>query len=173
MKNTIRLLLLAATLSVPSFAADDPAARSGAVDVTFDKPENFRDVKDSAMETERGRDANLTQFREYIQDRAKRYLAPGQRLSVTITDIDMAGEYEPWRGPSADNVRIVKSIYAPRIELTYKVADEAGAIVKEGRSKLSDLNFQNNLDTIPTSDPLRYEKRLLDDWLRREIRSKK
>lgn len=173
MKNTFGLFLLAAGMVAvsPAFAADTPPA--GQVEVIFDKPENFRDIKDSSLDTERGREANLAQFRQYLEQRAPRLLAPGQKLSITISDIDMAGEYEPWRGPSAQDVRIIKSIYTPRIELSYKLTDQAGAVIKEGKSKLSDLNFQNNITSVNTSDELRYEKRLLDDWLRSEFRTAK
>ena len=90
----------------PAFAADTPAA--GQVEVIFDKPENFRDIKDSSLDTERGREANLAQFRQYLEQRAPRLLAAGQKLSITITDIDMAGEYEPWRGPFVFYVRLIK-----------------------------------------------------------------
>ena len=172
MKHIKASLFAAAVLAaLPSFAADSTAA--GQVEVTFQNPEKFRDIKDSSMDTEKGREANLALVREYIEERASRLLEPGQKLSVTITDIDLAGEYEPWRGPSAQDVRIVKSIYPPRFEMSFRVTDESGAVIKEGKSKLSDMNFQNNVHSANTSDPLRYEKRLLDDWLRREIRSRK
>lgn len=172
MKHTKAFLLAAAALAaLPSFAADPGAA--GQVEVTFENPDKFRDIKDSSMDTEKGREANLALIRQYIEERGARLLAPGQKLSVTVTDIDLAGEYEPWRGPSAQDVRIVKSIYPPRFELSYRVTDATGTVVKEGKSKLSDMNFQNNVSSANTSDPLRYEKRLLDDWLRSELRLKK
>ena len=174
MKHTKALLFAASALAaLPLFAADSNGGATEQVEVTFERPENFRDVKDSSMDTEKGREANLSLIRKHIQERASRLLAPGQKLSVNVTDIDLAGEYEPWRGPSAQDVRIVKSIYPPRFELSYRLTDEAGAVVKEGKSKLTDLNFQNNINSANTSDTLRYEKRLLDDWLRSEIRAKK
>jgi hypothetical protein len=173
MKPLIVSLLAAAALALPANAADQKANTSGQVEVIFDKPEDFRDVKDSHLGTDKGRDANLAQFRSYLEERAPRYLAPGQKLTVTFTDIDMAGEFEPWHGPTAQDVRIIKAIYVPRMELTYRVTDANGAVVKEGKSKLTDLNFQMNVSTATTTDPLRYEKRLLDDWLRNELRGLK
>ena len=38
----------------------------------------------------------------------------GDKLTITFTDIDLAGDFEPWRGPQWDEVRIVKAIYPPR-----------------------------------------------------------
>ena len=173
--KTTSIFLLAAALaaSTSAVAADSKSAGSEQVEVIFDKPEDFRDVKDSHLATDKGREANLSLFRSYVVERAPRYLAPGQKLTVTFTDIDMAGDFEPWHGPSAHDVRIIKDIYVPRIELHYRVTDASGAVVKEGKSKISDLNFQMNVNATTNSDPLRYEKRLLDDWMRREFRSLK
>jgi hypothetical protein len=171
MKPKIPFLVLS-LLAASTFghAADAPADKSGGrVEVSFDQPEKFRDVKDSAM-GENESSSYLGLFRSYLQDTAPRYLADGQKLSVTFTDIDMAGEYEPWRGGGAMNTRFVKAIYIPRLKFDYRVTDASGAVVKEGQANLSDLNFQNNIgNVIDNSDPLRYEKRLLNDWLRSEL----
>jgi len=170
-KTKIVILLAAAgLLSGQLFAADSKAA-SGQVDITFDKPENFTDVKDSYMDSEKGRDSILAEFKTYVEEYAPKFLGPGMKLAVTFTDIDMAGDFEPWRGPSAQDVRIVKAIYIPRIKLTYRVTDAGGAVVKEGKSELTDLNFQSNINPMSNSDRLHYEKRLLNDWLRSEFRS--
>lgn len=172
MTNSKITILFAAValLSGAAFAADSKSS-SGQVEVIFDKPENFTDVKDSYMESEKGRDSILSEFKSYVEERAPKQLAPGQKLAVTFTDIDMAGDFEPWRGPSAQDVRIVKAIYVPRIKLTYRVTDESGAIVKEGKADLTDLNYQMNINPMSNSDRLHYEKRLLNDWLRSEFRS--
>ncbi len=159
----------AISLAPLSYAAkaNDNAAR---VEVLFNQPENFTDVKDSQMGSDRGRQGYLESFREHLQDNAARRLPEGQRLSVTFTDIDMAGEYEPWRGPNASDVRIIKDIYIPRLKFNYSIIDPQGAVVKEGRAELSEMNFQMTLSgAINNSDPLRYEKQMLDNWMRKEL----
>jgi len=99
---------------------------------------------------------------------AERVLPPGDRLDVTITDIKLAGAYEPWRGSRYDDVRIVKDIYPPRIDLKFVLSGADGRVIAEGERKLRDPGFLTR--TIAnTSDPLRYEKRLLDEWLRNEL----
>lgn len=171
MKAKTSLLLLALLAAGPAMRAADSAddKSNGRVEVNFDQPDKFRDVKDSSM-GDNASSSYLSQFREYLQSNAPRFLGEGQKLAVTFTDIDMAGEYEPWRGGTRSDVRIVKSIYIPRLKFDYRVTDASGAVVKEGQANLSDLNFQNNIgNAIDNSDSLRYEKRLLNDWLRSEL----
>ena len=99
------------------------------------------DVGDRFDDTDRNRDYILGELRKHLQDRAEGYLAEGQKLTVTITDVDLAGEFEPWRGPAAADVRIVKEIYPPRIKLSFRLTDASGAVVKQGERELTNLNF--------------------------------
>lgn len=175
MKTTLSLFGAALLATAAVGYSADMRSDNSRVEVLFDHPENFTDLKDSYMPTDKGRDSYMEMLKDYIQQTAGRRLPEGQKLSITFTDIDMAGDFEPWRGPSASDVRIVKGIYIPRLKFTYQITDATGAVVKEGKAEQSDLNFQMNLSTsLDTSDPLRYEKRLIDDWIRSELpRAKK
>src|SRR5690606_28219143 len=126
--------------------------KSSRVEVTFSDPEKFTDAADGARGTAHGREANLEELKDYIVERASKALPEGQRLAVQITDVDLAGEVEPWRSGSAQDIRIVKDIYAPRIALDYKLTDASGAVVKEGEARLSDLSFNMKLHAN-RSDP--------------------
>ena len=172
MKTRLSVLFGAALSLAPlGYAANSNSTDNAArVEVLFDQPENFTDLKDSSMATEKGQQGYMDSFREYLQENAVRRLPEGQKLSITFTDIDMAGDFEPWRGPSAQDVRIVKAIYIPRLKFNYSITDAQGVVVKEGKANLADLNFQMNLATsISNSDSLRYEKHMLDDWMRSEL----
>jgi Protein of unknown function (DUF3016) len=162
---------LLAVVCAPVFPADSTvSAEAGArVEVTFVNPEKFTDVKDSDFGTERQREDILALLKEFLVERAPKFLPEGQVLAVTITDIDMAGDFEPWRGPKFSDVRIVKDLYPPRIDLAFKVTDASGAVVKEGTQKLRDMSFQMSATPAFSSDSLRYEKALLDGWLRNEF----
>ncbi|PTY08778.1 DUF3016 domain-containing protein [Opitutaceae bacterium EW11] len=174
MKTKLTLLLAVLALAGGLRAADSDTSKADRVDVQFQNPEKFTDVKDTYMGTDRGRDAYLEMFKEYLQSRAPRYLADGQKLTITFTDIDMAGDFEPQRGPSAQDIRILKAIYPPRLKFNYRVTDAQGAVVKEGSETLTNLDYQNDIGTsLDRSDSLRYEKRLLDDWMSRELRARK
>jgi hypothetical protein len=92
---------------------------------------------------------------------------------MTFTDIDLAGEFEPQRGPDFNNVRIIKDIYPPRLTFTYKLTDASGAVLKEGQEKLVDLSFQMSATVIDNNDPLHYEKSMLKDWLNNQFKHAK
>jgi hypothetical protein len=150
-------------------AADKKEKAEPRIDVTFSNPEEFTDAADGQRGSDYGREANLAELKAHLMQKANAYVPVGQKLEVAVTDVDLAGEIEPWRSPHAHDVRIIKDIYSPRIDLTYKLIDTAtGAVVKEGTSKLRDLTFNMNIH-INRSDPRLYEKALLDDWLRNEF----
>lgn len=141
------------------------------VEVNFSEPEKFTDAADGPRGSDHGRDGNLQTLKQHLIERASRVLPEGQRLSVTITDVDLAGEVEPWRTGAAQDVRLIKDIYSPRISLDYRITDAAGAVVKEGSARLSDLSFNMKLHAN-RSDPRVYEKDLLDGWVRSELGNK-
>ena len=151
-----------------AFGTGDKAVRTT---VTFSAPEKFTDVGDR-FHADSEREATLAELRSYLILRAGSYLALGQKLTITVTDVDLAGDFEPWRGSQYDDVRIVRDIYPPRIDLTFRLTDADGKVVKEGKRELRDLAFMMKL-SIDQNDPLRFEKNLLDDWLREEFRSLK
>jgi len=150
-------------------AGSKPALRA---EVTFSNPEKFTDAADDQRGSDFGRDANLQELKNHLEERANNYIPEGQKLQVTVTDVDLAGEIEPWRSPNLRDARIIKDIYSPRIQLSFKLTDASGAVVKEGTRTLSDQTFLMNI--YPNrSDPRVYEKALIDNWLRSEFNAKK
>lgn len=137
-------------------------------EVLFFEPQKFTDVKDSYM-GDSERTTYLEQIRDHLLEQAKYYVPEGHKLAVTFTDIDMAGDFEPWRGPRWDDVRIVKDIYPPRMTLTFRLTDAEGKVVKEGKRELKDLAFLMKITMSFRDDSVRHEKALLDDWLRAEF----
>ncbi len=171
MKHRLPLLALPTVLLLGACAGtgaySDASRDDGRVRVDFENPARFTDVKSSSIETVS--EAYLEELRRHIVRRAGGYLAPGQTLAITFTDIDMAGEYEPWR-INLQDVRLVKPIYPPRAHFTWVLADEDGAIVREGRERLVDMGFEVRAGFNRFPDPLYYEKQMLDDWMRRALR---
>lgn len=70
-------------------------------------------------------------MRAHLERRAPRYLPPHTRLLIRFTDIKLAGEYEPWRRPGLNDVRIVRDIYPPRLDLDCQLSDEHGATLRD------------------------------------------
>jgi hypothetical protein len=160
-----------AAVCAPVFPAEAAASEKSnvRVEVVYVSPEKFTDLKDSDMNADHGRDSYLALIREFLVERGEKYVPEGQKLVVTISDIDMAGDFEPWRGPRASDVRVVKDIYPPRVNLSFKLIDAADAVIKEGEKQLRDLSFQMSAMPSFSHDSLRYEKALLENWLRSEF----
>lgn len=179
MKALRPFLFLAGALcgvSMAIAAADQASAAKAAtvssVEVTFDNPAEFADFTQSYSSKDYGQDGLMAEIRTFLQDRAAARLAPGQRLVITFKDIDLAGDFEPWRGPRADDIRIVKDIYVPRAKLDFRLLNADGTVAAEGHRELSNLGFMTTI-AFPQSDPLRWDKDMLNDWLRREFPTKR
>lgn len=167
-----RTLFLAGALAVAgiAIAADGQPAAHSRIEVSWTKPDDFSEAKQYPG-TGLGRESPdewLNDLAKHVRYRADRRLPQGDHLQVTFTNVQRAGTYEPWRGPRFDDVRIIKDIYPPRIDLTFTLTDASGAVVKEGKRELRDPAFLQR-GILNTTDPLRFEKQLLDDWLRNEF----
>lgn len=151
-------------------AADAPRALpgSGPVSVRWEDPAGFAEVRRSPNRYEAARGDWLTELATYLRKRAEAQLPAGERLELTIVDVDRAGGYEPWR-TGVHDVRVIRDIYPPRMTLHIRHYDAGGALVSEGERKLSDPAFLLGVTPIRQTDPLRYEKRMIDSWLRREL----
>lgn len=168
MKRPSLSRLCCAALLALACAGAQAATPPQNVTVHYNDPQHFTEAKRSSMVHLADADAYLAPLKAYIAERASRVLAPGQRLDIEVTDVDLAGEYEPWRGPNMNDIRIVKSIYPPRIDLAFTLYGADGAILRQGSRKLRDASF---LERNPgnSQDSLRYEKSLIDQWLRRGV----
>jgi hypothetical protein len=145
---------------------DTGGGGGGTVEVNFQSPEQFTDMGRN-YSTLRGADEGyLSEFREYIERRGAGRIPAGYTLSVTITDVDMAGQFEPERGAQFTDIRMIKTIYPPRINLNYRLTDQNGAVVSEGERQLRNQSFEWTVSPVDQQDPLRYEKELIDTFIR-------
>lgn len=165
--KTLLALLGLAVAASPAWAVNQKSGEVR-VAVNFQDPAKFTDVRDSEM-GDYERTTYLDSLREHLIEKGRPLVPEGYKLTVTFTDIDMAGDFEPWRGPRFSDIRIVKDIYPPRVVLTFQLTDATGKVVKEGKRELRDLAFLHKIHMGFRDDPVRHEKALLDDWLRDEF----
>jgi hypothetical protein len=159
----------ASALLVVSLAA--VAAEDARVSVDWTDPAQFTELKHYRSSRDFRPADWLDPLAKYLRTRADRMLPAGERLEVTFTDVQRAGNYEPWHGPRLDDVRIVRDIYPPRIDLRFRLLDGNGTVLREGERTLRDSAFLMR-DGAHETDSLRFEKRLLDQWLRKEFGTK-
>jgi hypothetical protein len=153
-----QLVAMLATLGT-AIAAESPTALT----VTFIHPETYQDA---SRHYGYGSDPQvLNAIRQHLQKLAARELPPGYSLSIEVLDIDLAG-YIDWRYSS--EVRVVRDATWPRMTLRYalKRGDETIATSEE---HINNMNFNWGVNLYGYSDPLRYEKAMLDDWFARAI----
>lgn len=169
------LAMGAAQAAGPKTVTDPQAPRAlsgdGPVRVQWTDPAQFTEIRKSTNRFDAERGNWVQQLGQYVQTAAGKQLQPGQTLDVTLTDIKRAGDYEPWHGPRASDVRIMRDIYPPRISLTFTLKDAQGTVVSQGERTLVDTGYLHNIGLQSDTDPLRYEKKLLDDWIQRDVRA--
>jgi DUF3016 family protein len=155
-----------------SFAASVLAHDSEApsrVTVTWAPVDTLSEVKNNQMHRGWLRPEDwMKTLGDYMIRRGDLMLPSNEKLEVTIEDIKLAGDFEPWHSVSAQDIRFMKDIYPPRMSLHYKLISSDGTLIRESENNLLDLAYLQR--TVPTNtDPLRYDKRLIDDWLRQEF----
>ena len=152
----------------PLIAATATPAESS-VSVTFVNPEQFTENRFYGRQDRFNRIDYLAQLKAYLIKQGQAVLEPGQSLHVNITDIRLAGAYEPWGGPRWDYVRIMRDSYSPRIDLDFKLVDQDGNVLREGKRVLRNVDYLHS-DVGPAAAegaPLYYDKALLRRWLGR------
>ena len=159
--RTFAILAAALLASVPAYAAQ--------AKVEFVHPESFTDAGRNYAGAER--DDNLQRLAGHIAAQAAKRLPADQTLDVWVTDVDLAGYYDP-RQTFTHEVRIVKDVYPPRMKLRFRLTAADGTVVKEGERRLTDLNFLTRAQRYPL-DGLGYEKTMLDRWFADEFQPRR
>jgi hypothetical protein len=159
-------LLVAALYGLGYAAATVQPEHVARIHVVFVEPEKFTDAR--RAEFKPNSEAVLDAIAKFMREMGEETLPPEMNLDIRVIDIDLAGNFEPWRGPQSDQVRIANQLYPPRIVLEFRVIDARGQVIQSGKRDLTDLNYQ--LRTFyPMDDYLRYEKDLLRHWFIREF----
>ena len=171
MNRTARRWLDKLSVIVPLLAAGCAAAAPGTdsasrISVAFLEPEKFTDARRAELEpTSSG---ILRELEKFLIETAPRYVPDNMTLRIRVTDIDLAGDFELFRGPQADQVRIAQGIYPSRVVLEFELLDGAPKVIKAGKRHLTDIDYQLR-NVYPKEDYLRYEKDMLRDWLQGEF----
>jgi len=151
------------TLALGGLLALAAGGASAAVKVTYVQPENFPDMPFATWE----RDEILQQLTEHF-DKLGKALPPGQDLRIEVLDFDPAGRLLPNRAAGRDLRVLTGQADWPRMKLRYTV-EQNGQVLKSGEAQLSDMNYQSGPHRYFDSEPLRYEKEMIDEWFEKAI----
>jgi len=131
-----------------------------AVEVSSPNEARFVDAGESPREI----DLNVKVLTRHLQTLGKRWLPPGQHLSIEIVDLDLAGRVFP--SARHQPLRVLNGgADWPRIEIRYVLSSPAGEIAR-GQDRLSDMTYMVNSYAPTTGEPLGYERRMLTEWFR-------
>ena len=144
------------------------SAAAPTVKVDWTDPAGFSETRQTRCWRDHAPESWLAELARHVERRAGRLLGDGEQLTITFTDMRRAGDCEPGSAPRSHEIRIVRDIHPPRIVLRYTLADAGGSLLREGEVTLRDVAFLSRAP-LNASDPLRHEKRLLDNWLRKEF----
>jgi hypothetical protein len=167
MKKHILFALAAGFAAAGGLRAADVS--SSRVEVIFDHPDNFNDIRDTYSDTSGGREYVIRELTKYVARTADEYLPAGQKLKIVFTDVTLAGRL-PIQATDDDR-RIYQTTYPPDFKFTYTVTDASGAVVRQGTDHIRDLDYTTRVLTPPDNTlPLPYEKAALRDWIRDNLR---
>ncbi|HEY0588483.1 MAG TPA: DUF3016 domain-containing protein [Pseudoduganella sp.] len=156
MKRQTRFWIAAALL-----LAAAGAASAGGVTVKYQEPDKFSDVPFF----EPDRDQVLKELTTHF-DQLGKQLPANQQLTITVTDIDLAGRVEP-RRRSMHDIRILRGgADWPTMELQYSLQQD-GKVIASGTDRLSNMMYLDRLNHYAGGDSLRYEKPMLDEWFKK------
>lgn len=133
---------------------------SAAATVSFVHPEKMTDVPHFSSDLE----SMEMIFSEHIDELAAK-LPAGQELKVEFLDIDLAGDVFP--RVAVRDIRVMKGRADwPRMHLRYSI-EQDGKVLRSGERELADPNYLMNSSTF-RNEIYSHEKKLLDDWFRKE-----
>lgn len=157
MTPSIRAALLCTLASVAA-----ASAWAGQAEVNYIDQRKFTDAGNTRWDEH----SNLGQLRQYIGELAAQQLPAGQTLKLDVLDVDLAGRVEP---VNTWNLRIARGRADwPRLTLRYTLTRD-GEVLRQGEETLSDPDYLNRSWNFRDSDPLRYEKRMLAQWMRQRF----
>jgi Protein of unknown function (DUF3016) len=169
--SQVLLLLMAIAASTATHAAEPAGQTSNAASapltvsneraqVAYLNLENFDEVqRDPTHDTSWAEGLG-----GYFVSRAKSALGEGQSLTVVITNMRLAGQYQPG---GSSNMRVVTPGTPPRMDLSFRLLAADGKVLSEGSRKLVDANFLTRRARHGGAHA--YEKNLIDDFIRKEI----
>jgi len=158
----IAAALLASLFAAPGqpIAAEPPPEP---LTVTFVHPETYQDA---SRHYGYGSDPQVLEaIRQHLRKLVERNLPPGYTLAIEVLDVDLAG-YIDWR--LRGEVRVIRDVTWPRMTLRYALR-HGDEIVASHEERINNMNFHWGVNRYGYSDPLRYEKAMLDDWFARAI----
>jgi hypothetical protein len=166
--------LAASESAVLENSSAEELTQESKVSIEWIEPKKFRDVRNASMSRKRYRDTVFTELEAYFTVLGKD-LPQGQKLTIKVTDLDMAGTVQSLATAGLTNFsnnlnhnlndyRIMREIDIPRMTFSYELKDADGKIIKQDDVELKDMSYLSRASVVRKSAQLRYEKVMISRW---------
>lgn len=167
----IKFIIGLASLLVFNLQAEvKPEHLNSAVSVTWHNPDKFLDVDAGEGNQKRFQQRVLDSLERYLHQQLPKVIADGQTIKITVHDLDMAGDVRPWVINNQE-IRIIKSIYPPMIDIEYSLFAQDGSLIDSARTKVRDMGFALMTNIGSRSNSFAYEKTMLKSWMKKQLKS--
>lgn len=167
--NKLRIFSCLSCAAAVGLLAVFAPTQAAEVKITWEEPESYSDVRPTNEARKRFRERTLNDLEAHISELASG-LPESQVLSMTVTNVDLAGQVWPSQfvgfGNGAGNdVRIIKRIDIPRMTFSYSLSNADGQVIQRGdQVQLKDMDFMESNIRRNRTESLSYEKAMLDEW---------
>ena len=167
-----RVLILAGMLTASSVMAADekvenPVTQDGVVSITWQSPDKYSDIESTGERQSRFEQRAFDSITENLAKLADKVLTHGEQLQLTVTNLDLAGDVRPTFGASANDIRVLKDIYPPKITFSYRV-NKGQEVILSGDEELRDLNYLGGIQPR-RQESFMYENQMLKQWFNKTI----
>lgn len=147
------------------------SANPSNVQITWSNPDDYKDVRASAGESEQTFRQRLAGNIQQHMDKLATDLPEGSVLEMTVTNLTLAGDLRTSGARSGHkDVRIVKDGYRARMSFSYKLLDADGQVAKQGEEKLQSPLSGGNISPTSKNEPFEIEKKMLTRWFNKTIK---
>ena len=147
-------------------------ATAGEVTVTWSDPAKFTDIV-ASNSTDKAYQKSIRKALDAEFKAQAGKLPSGQNMSISITDIDLAGEVDPVPSRAGYRVRVLKDVYYPQIRFDYKITDSSGTVLKEQTDvTVKDAGFLAGAGNAASRQDFYYERHMIKEWFGKEILAK-
>jgi hypothetical protein len=159
MKKHLQKTLIATACGLAMSAGTQAAT----VAFEYADPGEFLDIHATDQSQKKFEESVMRELEKQFREEAEA-LPEGQTLQVTVKDVDLAGDIEYFHRSYPFGLRVVRNVDFPRLEFSYVLRDENGAVISSGDENISDLGFRDDILVQRNMDPLDYEKEMISEW---------
>ena len=168
----MKRLTIANGLTAAALIVLSGPAGAGELALTWSDPAKFTDiVASNSTDKSYRKSVEKALTAEFTAQVGK--LPADQKMSIHVTNVDLAGEVDPIPGRAGYRVRVLKDVDYPQISLDYRIADAAGTVVKERQGVvLKDVGFLASASKAASRQDFYYERHMIKEWFGKEILAK-